>query len=67
MDILKELASFFGVIGTVIVLLTFSKNFVSLSKIQKVGLVSLSLGILVPEAIDFVNGFINGYMSVIPM
>lgn len=63
MDILKEFGSLFGVIGTIIVLLTFSKNFDSLSKIQKLGIVSLSLGILVPEAIDFVNG----YMSAIPM
>ena len=67
MNILKELASFFGVIGTVIVLLTFSKNFDSLSKIQKVGLVSLALSVLIPAGVDFAIGFNHGAMAAMSM
>lgn len=67
MEILKEFGSLFSVIGTVIVLLTFSKNFDNLSKIQKFGVVSLALGVLIPAGIDFAIGFNHGFMAAAAM
>ncbi|WP_197095859.1 hypothetical protein [Paraclostridium sordellii] len=44
----------------IIILATCCKNLKSLSFIQRIGIVSLSLGILIPASFDFINGFISG-------
>lgn len=59
MSIFRDLGDFCIVLGAIIVLISFSKNFKSLTSIQKLGLTSLALGILIPTSIDFINGFIS--------
>lgn len=59
MDIINDVGSLFTLIGTLIVLFTFGKNFKALTKVQKFGVVILALGVLVPNAIDFNAGFMS--------
>jgi hypothetical protein len=64
MSILHDLGYFCSVLGTIIVLIVFSKSFKTLTSIQRLGITLLSLGILVPASLDFINGFINGFSTV---
>ncbi|MDU6481317.1 MAG: hypothetical protein ACLT0R_08215 [Paraclostridium sordellii] len=60
MSFFNDLGDFCSVLLAIIILATYCKNSKSLSFIQKIGIVSLSLGILIPASFDFINGFIYG-------
>lgn len=60
MNILHDIGDFCSVLGAIVVLFVFSKNFKNLTSIQKVGIASILLGILIPNSISFINGFIAG-------
>ena len=63
MSILHDIGDFCSVLGAIVVLFVFIKNFKNLTSIQKLGIASLLLGILIPASIDFTNGFISGFSS----
>ena len=60
MSILYNLEEFCSTLGAIVALVVFSKNFKNLTSIQKVGIASILLGILIPNSISFINGFIAG-------
>lgn len=60
MSILYNLEEFCSILGAIVALVIFSKNFKNLTSIQKVGIASILLGILIPNSISFINGFIAG-------
>ena len=65
MNILHDVEDFCSVLGAIVVLFVFIKNFKNLTSIQKLGIASLLLGILIPASIDFTNGFISGFLPLL--
>ncbi|WP_155490212.1 hypothetical protein [Paraclostridium sordellii] len=54
MSFFNDLGDFCSVLLAIIILATCCKNLKFLSFIQRIGIVSLSLGILIPASFDFV-------------
>ena len=65
MEMIMYFLPFFATIGAVLLLVGFRNKFKTLSKSQKIGIVLVEVGILVPTLVDFTNGFIIGFMGIV--
>lgn len=59
MNTIYVLSSFISFIGAILLIISFYNKFKNLSLLQKISIILIVLGTVVPFIIGFVNGFIN--------
>ncbi len=60
LSLVHYVGNFVSTVGILILLFTLRKDFEELSLIKKISIYILSIGILIPFAIEVIFGFING-------